>query len=213
MRTMTIEKTVFAFDELSDDAKAKARYWWRECEAMEFSGFAGYDYFMECAERLGIEFRMHHVPLMGGGLRADPVIYWSGFSSQSDGACFEGTYRYRKGAAKLIRQHAPKDETLHRIADDLQRAQARAFYSLSASMRHRGHYYHSGCMFIDVEDSRDPYRDIGSAEDDIQQAMRDFADWIYRQIEREYEWRMSDENVDEAIRANGYEFNEYGDIA
>jgi len=56
----------------------------------------------------------------------------------------------------------------------------------------------------------DRWRDIGSTEDDIKKALRDFADWIYRQLEREYEYQTSDEQADEAIRANGYTFTEYG---
>jgi hypothetical protein len=37
--------------------------------------------------------------------------------------------------------------------------------------------------------------------------------WIYRQLEREYEWLMSDEQVDESIRINEYEFTEEGKLA
>ena len=43
--------------------------------------------------------------------------------------------------------------------------------------------------------------------------LRSFADWIYRQLKEEYEYRMSDENVDESIRINEYEFDENGRIA
>jgi hypothetical protein len=40
--------------------------------------------------------------------------------------------------------------------------------------------------------------------------MRDFADWIYSQLEKEYEWQNADEQVDDTIRANAYEFDEDG---
>ena len=47
----------------------------------------------------------------------------------------------------------------------------------------------------------------------MRDALRSFADWIYRQLEKEYEFNMSDENVDESIRINEYEFDETGAIA
>ena len=52
-----------------------------------------------------------------------------------------------------------------------------------------------------------------SIEEDTRDLLRSFADWIYRQLKEEYEYRMSDENVDESIRINEYEFDENGRIA
>ena len=56
----------------------------------------------------------------------------------------------------------------------------------------------------------DAPRDV---EEDTRDILREFADWIYRHLESEYEYRMSDENVDESIRINEYEFDENGRIA
>jgi hypothetical protein len=97
---------------------------------------------------LGIELRQLPVKLMSGGTRYDPCIYFSGFSSQGDGACFEGTYRYKKGSVKAIKAHAPQDKELHRIAKGLQEAQRPTRYSITANIKHRGRYYHPGCMEI-----------------------------------------------------------------
>lgn len=38
------------------------------------------------------------------------------------------------------------------------------------------------------------------------EALRDLARWLYRQLEREYDYLTSDEAVDEAIVANEYSF-------
>lgn len=38
------------------------------------------------------------------------------------------------------------------------------------------------------------------------EALRDLARWLYRQLEREYDYLTSDEAVDEAILANEYSF-------
>ena len=43
--------------------------------------------------------------------------------------------------------------------------------------------------------------------------MRDFADCIYKQLETENDWRNADEQVDETLRANEYEFTEEGERA
>lgn len=210
-RVQVTEKTLFTFDELSDEAKEKAREWWRECEAQDWRGaeFVIEDA-KEVARILGIEFDTRPVKLMGGGTRHDPIVYYSGFWSQGDGACFEGSYSYAKGASKAIREYAPQDRTLHAIADGLQRVQKDHFYKLCARMTHRGYYYHSGCTSVDVGDERDSYRDIGESEALIKDSMRDFADWIYSRLRDEYEYTMSEEHVDEAIMANEYEFDESG---
>jgi hypothetical protein len=204
----TIEKTVFKFDELSDRAKDNAREWWRGVEVRDYDPESIYEDAAECGAILGIDMRQRRVQLMGGGTRYAPAIYYSGFSSQGDGACYESTYSYAKGAAKKIRKHAPDDKELHRIADELQTLQRRNFYRLTASTRHRGHYYHSGCMSVDVDGAND-----SEAEESLTQLLRDLADWIYKQLESEYDWRLSDENVDESIRINEYEFDEEGRLA
>ena len=202
--TRTIEKTLYQFDELTDRAKKTARQWWRDLEAQDWDSECVIADAVECARILGIEI---------DGTPNKPRVYWSGFWSQGDGASFSGRYAYVKGAAKVIREHAPQDTELHKIADALQDAQRRNFYRLEAVATQSGRYAHSHTMSVDVEDSNDSYRDIGDAEDDVRDALRSFADWIYRQLEKEYEFNMSDENVDESIRINEYEFDETGAIA
>ena len=44
------------------------------------------------------------------------------------------------------------------------------------------------------------------AEETVMEALRDLARWLYRQLEREYDYLTSDEAVDEAIVANEYSF-------
>lgn len=209
----TVESTVFQFDELSDTAKEHARDWWRSCESQDWHDS---EYILDdakaIAEILGIEFNTRQVPLMNGSTRPEPNIYWSGFWSQGDGACFEGSYAYKAGSCKAIRAYAPTDKTLHEIADNLRDIQRKYFYQLRATCRHSGRYQHSGCMSVDVEHADDCWRDIGDAEDDIQDELRNFADWIYSQLETAYFYSMSEKNVDENIRANEYEFDENGTI-
>ncbi len=206
-----IETTVYRLDELSDASKEKARTWYRE------GGF-DYDWFefvyndFECiCAILGIRLDMRTVRLYSGGTRQKPCIRFSGFWSQGDGACFEGRYSHAKAAPRNIREYAPKDDDLHRIADALQAIQRRNFYQLHAVVGHRGRYYHEYGMTISVERDSPTYQGMTSdAEDAIAETLRDLARWLYRRLEREYDYLTSDEAVDEVITANEYTFTEPG---
>ena len=68
-------------------------------------------------------------------------------------------------------------------------------------------------MSVDVEDSENKYRDLGDAEVEVRQLMRDFADWIYGRLNDEYDYQTGDEAVEESIRANEYEFYQSGERA
>jgi hypothetical protein len=206
----TIETVVYQYDELSPEAQEKARDWF--LKDFEFEA----DFVLEDAARvaalLGIAFDTHTVDLYGGGMRQEPDIYWSGFSTYGDGACFEGHYAYAPGSVKAVKAYAPLDKELHSIAQQLQDVQKRHSYRLTAQILHRGHYYHSGCMDVVVEDSRE-IEVSDTAEEEITEALRAFADWIYSQLQAEYHYQVSPDNVEEAIRANEYEFTVDGKSA
>lgn len=206
-----IETTVYRLDELSDAAKDKARAWYRE-GGFDYDWYdAVYEDFQRIAEILGIRFKTRTVRLMGGGTRQEPRIAFTGFWSQGDGASFEGYYSYRKNASTEIRSYAPQDVTLHGIADALQAIQRRNFYQLRAEASHRGHYCHEYCMSISVERDSPTWQDMtADAKEVVIESLRDLACWLYRQLEREYEYLSSDGAVDETIAANEYTFTETG---
>lgn len=211
----TVETTVYKFSELSERAKERARDWYRGCIESDEIAESVIDDAASIAEILGIEFNQKPVKLMNGKTRYEPCIWWSGFSSQGDGACFEGHYRYAKGSVKAIKAYAPKDTELHRIAVDLANIQKRFFYKLEARMTLTGSYSHSGCMSVEMFSEITEYWDSHSntfniAWGSVQKLMRDFADWIYSRLEKNNKYLMSDENVDECIEINEYDFNEDG---
>lgn len=211
---MRIEEIqVYTFNELSESAKEKARDWYRSASAGDdFEAECVFDDAVTIAGILGIDIATQTVRLMNGSTRQKPRIYYSGFWSQGDGACFEGSYAYAAGASKAIRSYAPNDKDLHAIADGLQAAQRKHFYQLTASVAHSGRYYHEHSTTISVEDNRDSWRDIGDAESDVADLLRDFMRWIYKQLESEWEFRNSDEQVTEMIECNAYEFTADGEI-
>lgn len=195
MRTEALH--IYTYEELSDEAKAKARDWYRKNDDNEYSEFV-IDDAKEVAALMGWEI---------------DKVYYSGFWSQGDGACFEGIMRYNKGCAKLVKAYT-NDAELNRIAKAWQSLQRRNFYALEASVKHRGHYQHEMCTEFDCGDTRHNYGWLQNpeAEDDIKEIARDFMRWIYKRLEAEYEYSVSDEVVEENIIANGYEFTADGEI-
>ncbi len=206
-----IEITVYTIDELSDTAKETARAWYREfCLDYEWYDFV-YEDFQTICGILGVTLATTPVRLYGGGTRDKPQVFWTGFSSQGDGASFAGAYSNVRGAAKGIRAHAPKDDELHGIADALQAVQRRNFHQLHARISQRGRYCHEHTMSIDVErDSPTWQPPTDDAEDTVTEAIRDLARWLYRQLEAEYEHLASDEAIDEDLTANATTFTAAG---
>ncbi|EKU72584.1 hypothetical protein [Sphingobium yanoikuyae] len=206
-----ITTTVYRLQELSATAKDAARSWYRQdapCD--EWHEFV-FDDFARICELIGVELGSHAVRLYGGGTRQAPRIWFSGFSSQGDGACFEGRYRFARASVKAIRAHAPRDGELHRIADTLAAIQRLNFYQLEAGITHRGRYYHEYSMTIDVERSGPVESAMtDGAEEVVVEALRDLARWLYRQLEAEYAYQTADEQVDAAIIANDYSFTDDG---
>ena len=208
MRTKTT--IIYKFDELSDEAKQTAIESARHTNVDFFEWWdSSYESFAEAADLFGLDIRQTRKSLVDGTFRYDPTIFFSGFSSQGDGACFEGCYAYKKGALKATKQAFPADSELLRIVRDLQTLQQRNFYQLTAATKHRGSYNHSGCMDIAV-DRADGKAFSNDDEESLKQMMRDFADWIYSNLEKEYNYLTSDEAVAESLRANEAEFTEDG---
>lgn len=206
-----IEITVYTFDELTERAQSRARDWYRTASANdEWWNFVYEDFEAVCA-CLGIEIK--RVPInrsKPAGARR-PCIWFSGFSHQGDGACFEGSWRYAKGMCKDIRAYAPTDTQLHEIADQLHTSQKPNFYQLTADISQSGRYHHEYTMRFTIERDAPTYRDIaGDTEEAVIEAMRALARWLYRRLEAEYEFQTSDEQVADMITANDYTFTATG---
>ena len=151
------------------------------------------------------------------GIKVDE-IFFSGFWSQGDGACFEGSVY----AWELFLQSIGYDNpALIQLAMD----------NWSTTVKQRGHYYHENCTRFDHEwvdpsmqfadDFIDYYSryhhedlratawlsmlrlvDYSKLEEHIEDAFRDHMRTLYRTLEAEYEYLTSDEVVWEAIQAN-----------
>jgi hypothetical protein len=213
--TRVIETTVYQFDELSDKAKERARDWCRGWICDDWQ--PNYTEFKDVAERLGVEFKdeTYHVTGRAGVFRRPDINYSVG-DGRSDFCTFSGYWEYNIQATSLVREYASLDTDLHDIADELQRAWTMARLAgaeeLRARMRACSRGYGSYTMDVEVESDLDDGED-GTPEPvatTVGEQMKAFAGWMLKRMQEEYEYQYSDENVDETIRANEYEFDEDG---
>lgn len=214
----TIEKTIYQFHELSDEAKSKALEKAREYVYQEPGDWDHViDYAVDVGAWMGFDLMQRRTTLLDGKWNYAPSVFFSGFWSQGDGACFEATYSYGKNAKALIALNSGGTDkaTLSALADRLQALQKSHFYSLRASVSHTGHYYHEYSMSYDLScDCKrcQGYNPGAEAEEEFREICADFARWIYRTLKREYEYQSSDERLIEMIEANEYEFDEDGEM-
>ena len=213
MRIRVTEETLYKFDELSDEAKDVARQWWRDASTHdEFWEFV-YEDAATIASLMGLDIRQKPVKTMGGTTRYEPAIWFTGFWSQGDGACFEGRWEHKPDALEKVKEHAPLDERLHAIAAALSDPRLRGLY---ADIKHTGRHCHEYSMDISVgvRDVGDDFVEAATSEEDaVKEPLRDFARWIYKMLEAEYDYQNSNEQVDEMLTGNDYEFTEDGKIA
>lgn len=93
-------------------------------------------------------------------------------------------------------RHSVRLNELWAIADGLAELQKKNGYRLEARIKSgQGHY-----LYVDAD----------KCEDELKELFEDFAHWIYKLIDAEWDYCMSDENVDDSIRANEYTFTEDG---
>lgn len=189
----TVTLTAYTFDELSDNAKETAREWFRSVQLDYDWWDSVYDDAKNLGKALGIQI-------------AD--IYFSGFWSQGDGACFTGQYSYRPDWREALDQECGGDDyvQLVQIGEALQ--DYRAYNPDEAvavvTVKHTGPYSHEHSVRME-----DEYTGTAPRKE-IKDALRDFMRWIYSKLRAEYEWLQSDEQVDETIRANEYLFTSEG---
>ena len=209
-----VKTTVYDIHELEKKAKAKARDWYIQNVLVTTPIWHEhvFDDFATICEILGITI-LTRPETQRGQRPAHTVrcIWFSGFATQGDGACFEGDWKHAPRTSQRIREYAPKDKTLHGIADALTKAQKANFYELAGVMKHEGHYSHEYCMKVDIEreneHDQEPTENSGET---VTEAMRELARWLYSQLDTTWTDLTSDPIVDEEIHANEWAFTANG---
>lgn len=162
-----------------------------------------YKMFVEDCVEKGIDVDTHDVKTMGGKTVAKPSIYFSGFWSQGDGACFDGhvsdwpKFLAACGRVDLVPLYEKLDPTL------------------VLSWCQSGHYQHSGCTSFNsdlcVENPFDEDDDVlqyatwdtiaeggdifNALEDDFIKYVRGLMDDLYTTLEEEHDYLTGDETV------------------
>jgi len=181
-----VNTEVFQFSELGECEKEKARDWYRE---------GGFDYEWW-------EFAIEQAREIGAVLGfeiGEKGISFSGFWSPGDGASFEATWSVPKSPVKAMKASAPKDEKLHSLAREawaIVRGMTKDERDESFSVYRNSRSMHEGSMHC--------------SHDGIESLAKGFAQWIYSALESEWDYMNSDEQIDEAIIANGYTFTATG---
>ena len=207
MRTEEIQ--IFKYEELTDAAKGKARDWWRESSRRD-----GDSFWSECT--------IDEAKEQGGAMGLEiSNVYFSGFWSQGDGACFEGRWSAANVKADQVADGWGESESttqIKRIAAEFAEF-AKAWPESSFTVKHRGRYSHENCTGFsvslgeDADDGETVTQDQWSAaEYQIIETAKSYMRWIYRQLESAYEDYHADEQVESAIVANEYEFTADGKI-
>lgn len=223
---MRIKETpVYTYDELSEKAKERAREWFRR----DYPDYNWWDFLYEDFERrakeLGIELFKKPVPLMNGKTRYDPEIYFSGFYCQGSGSSFSGRWRAWDMNPDKLKSECPTDSELHRISDvlvDCANEDGGMWADIKA--------HDDNWIRVEVNDGETIEEKLNELEyksneynllsqacerraDEVTKALRNFNQWIFQSLQNEYEYLISDKQVEESIRANEYEFTEDGTIA
>ena len=198
----TINKTfnVYSFSELSEKAKQVAIDQYRNDENYPCDFW--YDH---------IEEDFHTILEKIGFYNIKSIF--SGFYSQGDGASFTGSYTYKKGCLKAVKDFAPNDKGLHDIVVGIVSHQKDNGYKLECDIGRSGSLYcHSNTMSFDWSKNGDCYFEWKNAfvEDEIEQLIKDLADWYYTSLQSEYDYLLSDEYIAENIESNNYQFLENG---
>lgn len=199
MKTKTYN--VYTFAELSGPARQRAIDAHRQFIGDQWDGETTIEDAKQCFAFAGFDIK---------------EVHYSGFSSQGDGACFTGSWRAADVNAAGMKDHAPVDSELHRIADRL--AAIAALYPFASfTVKQRGHYMHEYCTdftvsIVDENGDELPESIAGTAEADLIELARDAMRWTYRQLEKEYDYQTAEAQVVESIEANAYEFTADGRI-
>jgi hypothetical protein len=133
-------------------------------------------------------------------------IQYSGFWSQGDGARFRGFFKPKSNMREALREYAPVDEELHGIADRLAAVQEDYCWLVECEIafEHWGHYVHdNNTRFefepIGIDHNGDEVWMKESDEQEVKDALRRLMRWIYRQLEKQYEYLTGDEHLLQAL--------------
>lgn len=204
----TIQTIAYQYAELSPDAQAKARDWYRRIsDGDTFFAETVTEEFLAALRALGFN-------------TTSKQIGWSGFYSQGDGAGFAGNWSAEgcnPGALLADRpvsymdatgtaQTCPTNVRLHEACAPFVALASKYPYACGETSHGRGYYQRADFDANDGDGEPDD-----TLTEEFREACAGLADYLYRTLEAEYEYQNSDEQVADMLVANEYEFTESGE--
>jgi hypothetical protein len=135
----------------------------------------------------------------------DPMILFSGFYCQGDGACFEARINLERWL-----DHSGLTSKYERLRE------AYSSCDVELTLRHSGRYYHKYSTRLESHYSGSDdrvARELGEVDALISEEKVRLANEIYRELESAYEGYTDNEAVAETLNANEFEFFKNGRVA
>ena len=148
----------------------------------------------------------------------DAKIYYSGFWSQGDGACFDADVNWKQ-FIKFYKLEEKYKELMEYAKE----------YEMTFSIHSTGfsnHYSHSKTRYVELENIEPDYgmdnKETAKSkemeilaqnlEGEIEATRYELSEELYKELEAAYEETQTDEYVIDGIKANDYDFTEDGKV-
>jgi len=187
--------SVFTFDELTPEVQEKVLNKHRDWN-VQFHDWADYiiEDWKDRLDEIGFE---------------DAEIFYSGFWSQGDGACFETKHFNFKKLINHMYENEKKYRHLLKIVD---------YLSGTIQRNSFGHHYsHEATRYVELDLNN--YRStprlerlVNELEEELEDLRRSLSKEVYSDLEKEYEYQTSDECLKEIFHCNEMEFFEDGTV-
>ena len=193
----------YTFDELSDSAKDNVRQWF--ADGLDYEWWdCTIDNFVEKMGELGIDIDKEK--------KYGYQVEFSGFHSQGDGASFVASI----DVLKFLREHRLTKE-YWMLYLNLKKENCWLSISIDQS------YYHKHTMLASLDldvnwdvISDEKYNKLDKMAEDLAahvlEICRDYASDLYHDLEKEYDYLLSEECIAESCEVNEYYFSENGRI-
>lgn len=217
------EKEHFEFNELSDQAKERARYKWREHCLLDDWWDHIYDDATAIGKLLGIEIGEQSNRTVSGRHINTPDISFDGLYDQDDNCSFSGViwiHRMKEASARIFQETGSSNDRLIQLAEETERIYNKATIAWTArrlrgdesdtinDMRYdvsnHSHHFRSTVVAYEEDSWHDEFTEA------VQSLVTNFADWIYDRLKKEYEHLNSNEAIDEQIKESEKLFDVHG---
>lgn len=207
MKEITIE--IYQFDELNYEAKEVAINWAREVDLnTDYEWYDGeFEFWTDKLAEQGFE---------------NAKIYFNGFWSQGDGACFDADINWEK----YIKFHKLEDkyaDLIKYIKETLGSGHELEMIFKIEKNSYGNHYSHERTRFVecssfeedwDTRKEKENYNRASELCDELEKELEssrlDLSKELYKDLNNTYDGLNSDESLIDTIKANEYEFTADG---